>query len=83
MPELVNPTELREPALKAPVVGGGREEVGRVFADERAGICADKFNIVLDKPLLNLIERMAMLFRMEILIAEPRFASIWFVLPTA
>ena len=79
----INPAKLRKPALEQPVVGGEPEQVGRVFADERAGICADKFNIVLDKPLLDLIERMAMLFRMLILIAEPRVASSWFVLSIA
>ena len=73
--ELANPTELRQPALESPVVGGEREEVIRIFANKRAGICADKFNIVLHKPLLNFTERMAMLFRMLILIAEPRLMS--------
>ena len=64
MSERVNPAKLRKPALEQPVVGGEPEQVGRVFADERAGICADKFNIVLHKPLLNLPKRVAMLLRM-------------------
>ena len=83
MSECANPAELRKPALEQPVVSGEREEVCRVFANQGAGICADKFDIVMGKPLLNLTKRMAMLFRMLILIAEPRFASSWVVFSAA
>src|SRR5205814_9935018 len=79
--ELATPTELRQPALESPVVGGEREEVIRIFANKRAGICADKFNIVLHKPPLNFSERMAVFLGMLILIAEPRLVSRRFIIP--
>src|SRR5687767_2474919 len=81
MPELANPTELRQPALEPPVVAGQCEKIVRVLADERAGVRANEVYVVFGKPALDFSERMAVFFRMLILIAQPRLASRRFVIP--
>src|SRR5436309_12809195 len=72
--ERAHPAELRQPRFRQPVVGGGSEQVFRLFTEDRARIGAQVFDAVLRKPALHFRDGMTMLFRVLILIAQPRVA---------
>ena len=72
MAERAHPAQLRQPAFRAPVVGGVREQLAWFIAQDCARIGPQIFDAILGKPALDLGERVAVLFGMLILIAEPR-----------
>src|SRR5260370_33687552 len=74
LPERANPADLREPSLGPPSVGSRREEILRIFADERAGIRPYIFDAVLVEPALHFHKSMPVFLRMLILIAQPSLA---------
>src|SRR5713101_6646113 len=71
LPERANPSDLREPSLGPPSVGGGREKILRALADERAGICPNILDAVLVEPALHFGESMPVFLRMLILVTKP------------
>jgi len=83
MPERANPANLRQPALGSPVVGGKLEKLLRILPDEGAGVRSDVLDAVLGKPALNFRKCVVMLLGMLILVAEPRLAPRWIVVPIA
>ena len=72
VPERANPAQLSQPALGPPVVGRAREQLARLIPEHGARARPQVLNAILRKPVLHLRERVAVLFRMLILIAEPR-----------
>src|ERR1017187_103990 len=81
--ESANPAKLREQRLGPPVVGGRCEQLFRLITDERARVRPHILDVVLIEPALHLGNRMTMLLRMLILIAQPRLASRWIILAIA
>jgi hypothetical protein len=75
LPELGNPAQLGQPGLRQPVVGGILEEIARLLANQRAGICPHVIDSIFLEPFLNFSESMAVLLRMLILVAQPRLPS--------
>ncbi len=72
MPQRANPAQLCQPTFGMPAVGSHREKLLRVLADQRARVSSDVLNAVFAKPALDLRDRVAVFFRMLILIAQPR-----------
>ena len=79
--KLVEPCDLGEQVLEPPIVLGRREElvgIERLGADERRGIGAQEFHVVVPEPRLYFGDRVAMLFGVLVLIAEPSNMSLRF-----
>jgi hypothetical protein len=73
--ERPHPSELRQPSLDGPVVVCRCKHIVRVIAEDSARIAPHVLDVVLGEPPLYLGERVAVLFRMLILIAKPRLAA--------
>ena len=73
-PSVAYPSHLRQPSLGAPVVRRVREQLPWLVGEQRAWIGPQVLDAILGKPPLHLGERVAMLFGMLILIAQPRLA---------
>src|SRR5436189_708248 len=74
-PETPHPFELRQPSLEPPVVLRRRKQIRGPISRHSARIAPHVLDVVLFEPALDYGERMPMLFRMLILIAQPRLAS--------
>src|SRR5260370_15467710 len=83
LPERANPSDLREPSLGPPSVGGGREKILRALADERAGVCPNILDAVLVEPALHFGESMPVFFRMLILVTKPSLTPSCLAFPIA
>ncbi len=83
LPERANPSDLREPSLGPPSVGGGREKILRALADERAGVGPNILDAVLVEPALHFGESMPVFLRMLILVPKPSLTPCWLAFPIA
>ena len=75
MPERADPGELRQPALKTPVVCSAREQLFlRLLTEHRARVRPYVIDAILGKPALHLGQRVTVLLGMLILVSQPRSA---------
>jgi hypothetical protein len=78
--ERVHPSELRQPPFGPPVVRRRLEQFPFVVGEHRARIRAQVLDAVVGEPALDFAERVPVLLRMLILIAQPRLAPGRFAL---
>src|SRR5882757_3346845 len=65
------PSELREPGFEHPVVLGGHEQILGFVAEHDARIASNEVDVVFREPPLDFAQRVPMLLRMLVLVAQP------------
>ena len=83
MPEGPNPSDLRQPTLKAPIVCSACEQVRRLLTEHCTWVSAHIFHVIGCKPAPDLRQGMTVLFGMLILVAHPCRATCWLTLSIA
>ena len=74
MPQSPNPSKLRQPALKKPVVCSGSEQLLQVLTQHCAWVRAQVFDTIFGKPALDLGQCVTVLLGMLILVPYPCLA---------
>jgi len=77
--ERAHPSKLREPGFGSPVVRRKREQIVRLILEHGARIAPEILDAVLAEPVLHFGNRVTVLFRMPVLIAQPGLAPRRFV----
>src|SRR6266545_4012314 len=77
----LGPAQLRKPVFEPPIVFGSAKKsvpLQRLGRDERIGVRSQEIDSVLAEPTLHFADRVAVLFGMYVLIAQPRLAAFGF-----